>query len=108
MYEKFGNRRISIVKELTKVHETVIRTNLEEAVSLYNDDEPKGEFVLVVEGFDKAEKEKKDYELAITIPVREHVDRLIEQGLSKKEAIKKAAEERGIPKREVYNEYENN
>lgn len=108
LYEKFGNRRISIIKELTKVHETVIRTNLEEAVSLYNDDEPKGEFVLVVEGFDKAEKEKKDYELAIAIPVREHVDRLIKQGLSKKEAIKKAAEERGIPKRDVYNEYENN
>lgn len=107
LFEKFGNRKISIIKELTKVHESVIRTNLESAVSLYNDDEPKGEFVLVVEGFDKTEKVKKDHEIAMSVPLKEHVNRFIELGLTKKDAIKKAAEERGIPKREVYNEYEN-
>ncbi len=108
LYVKLGNRKISIIKELTKIHETVIRTDLENAVNLYEEDAPKGEFVLVVEGFDKSAKAQSDFELAMSVPVKEHVDRLIAEGYSKKEAIKKAAEERGIPKREVYNEYESN
>ncbi len=108
LYDAFGNRKISIVKELTKIHEAVIRTNLESAARLYENSEPKGEFVLVVEGFDRQARLQTNYELASAIPVKEHVDKLIADGYSKKDAIKKAAEERGIPKREVYNEYENN
>lgn len=108
LYDKFGNRKISIVKELTKIHETVIRTTLDEASAMFDEEQPKGEFVLVVEGFDAEAKKQSDYENAVSVPVKEHVDKLISEGLSKKEAIKKAAEERGIPKREVYNEYENN
>lgn len=106
LYEKLGNRKIAIIKELTKIHETTIRTTLDKAVDLYNDDEPKGEFVLVLEGFDKSAHLLAEQEIALSVPVKEHVDRLIEEGYTKKEAIKKAAEERGIPKREVYNEYE--
>ncbi len=106
LYEKLGDRKIAIIKELTKIHETTIRTTLDKAVDLYNDDEPKGEFVLVVEGFDKSAHLLAEQEIALSVPVKEHVDRLIEEGYTKKEAIKKAAEERGIPKREVYNEYE--
>ncbi len=107
MYAAFGNRKISIIKELTKVHETVVRTDLENASILYDEQTPKGEFVLVVEGLDAKQKQLDDFELASLITVKEHVDKLIEEGLTKKEAIKRAAEERGVPKREVYNEYEN-
>ena len=106
LYEKLGDRKIAIIKELTKIHETTIRTTLDKAVNLYNDDEPKGEFVLVLEGFDKSAHLLAEQEIALSVPVKEHVDRLIGEGYTKKEAIKKAAEERGIPKREVYNEYE--
>lgn len=108
LYDKFGNRKISIVKELTKIHETVFRCDLESAVNMYEDEAPKGEFVLVIEGLDKGATRQADIEQALLVSVKEHVDKLISDGLTKKEAIKKAAEERGVPKREVYNEYENN
>lgn len=108
MYGAFGNRKISIIKELTKVHETVIRTDLKNASVLYDEQTPKGEFVLVVEGVNAKQKQLDVFEIASAISVKEHVDKLIKEGLTKKEAIKKAAEERGVPKREVYNEYENN
>lgn len=108
LFDKLGNRKIAIIKELTKIHETVVRTCLQDAVNLYDEDVPKGEFVLVVEGFDKIAKEHSEHEIAMSVPVKEHVDKLISEGYTKKDAIKKAAEERGIPKREVYNEYESN
>lgn len=100
-----GNRKISIIKELTKIHETVYRTDLQTAIEMFQEQQ-KGEFVIVVEGFNREEKRLETQALAATIPVKEHIDRLIAEGLSKKDAIKQAAEERGIPKRKVYNEYE--
>ncbi len=106
LYEKLGDRKISIVKELTKIHESVIRTTLKQTAFLYDEDEPKGEFVLVVDGFDKSAQILAEQEIALSVPVKDHVDRLIKEGYTKKEAIKKAADERGIPKRDVYNEYE--
>ena len=106
LYKALGNRKISIVKELTKIHETVVRTNLETAVTLYGDNEIKGEFVLVVEGFDAAAEQESAQKDFMSIPVKEHVDKLVASGYTKKEAIKIAADERGVPKREVYNEYE--
>lgn len=105
LYEAFGNRRISIIKELTKIHETVIRTDLQTASEMF-EEQPKGEFVLVVEGFDEEGKKESDRIVAVSVPLKEHVDNLISEGLSKKDAIRRAAEERGIPKREAYNEYE--
>lgn len=108
LFNHFGNRKISIIKELTKIHESVVRTDLENASKLYEDNPPKGEFVLVVEGFDAKSKQIEDFLQASAIPVKEHVDALIMSGLTKKEAIKKASEERGVSKRTVYNEYENN
>jgi len=104
--ERLGNRKISIVKELTKIHESVLRTTIEEAIRFFEEQPAKGEFVLIVEGFNANAKKQSDFEIAASIPIKEHVDRLISQGFTKKEAIKKAAEERGVPKREVYNEYE--
>ena len=107
LYNSLGNRKISIVKEITKIHESVERCDLETAVDMYGDEDIKGEFVLVVEGYNLKDAKEKEIENILNIPVREHVDKFIDMGFSKKEAIKKAAEERGLPKRDVYNEYEN-
>lgn len=98
-----GNRRISLARELTKKFEEIVRCTLEEAISRYETETAKGEFVLVVEGADGNQLEedrKKDWE---KVTLREHLELHINSGLSKKDAIKRMAEERGLSKRDVYN-----
>ena len=106
MYAIFGNRQISIVRELTKLHEECMATTLEDAMAYYEVNSPKGEYVLVVAGKsleqEQEEKENKFKDMSI----KEHIDMLITSGISKKDAIKQAAQERGVSKRDVYNEYE--
>ena len=99
-----GSRRIALVRELTKIHEEVIRTDLDGAVALYNEQSPRGEYVLVVEGAKEAadEEETAWWE---NLSVVEHVDKYINDGMQQKDAIKQAATDRKVPKREVYNEY---
>ncbi len=99
MLDTMGNRRITIHRELTKKFEENIRVTLEEANAIYEENEPRGEYVLILEGADE-ELSKTSYD---DIPIEEHVLSLIEKGLDKKQAIKKCAELRNIPKREVYN-----
>lgn len=98
-----GSRRIAMARELTKLHEEIIRTTLDGAVSYYEEKTPRGEYVLVIEG--AAEDEETEENTDILLSVREHVDKLIESGLTQKDAIKAAAAERGVSKRDVYNEY---
>jgi len=101
----FGNRRISLVRELTKIHEECVCTTFDEAIAHYEDNVPKGEYVLVVEGKDPSGK-KEERRLAFEgMSICEHVNMLIDSGMEKKEAIKKAAAERAISKRDVYNEF---
>lgn len=98
-----GDRKIALVRELTKIHEEVKRCTLDEAVDFYAENNPRGEYVIVVDGAKETEiAEENVWE---NISVREHVDRYIAEGMTSKEAIKKAALDRGAPKREVYNEY---
>ncbi len=98
-----GNRRIALARELTKKFEEIIRCTLEEAIAKYEEVSPRGEYVLVVEGADEAglaeAREKSWQELSL----KEHLELHLQQGLDKKQAIKKVAEERGLSKREVYN-----
>lgn len=101
MFEFFGNRKIALVRELTKIHEEVIRTTLEEAQHLYDEKSPKGEYVIIIEGASEAEEENQWSELT----VKEHVEKYIGEGLDIKEAVKRAAKDRNVPKREVYGEY---
>lgn len=105
MLSVLGDREISIVREITKIHETMMPTTLSAAIKFYEENLPKGEFVLVVSGKseDAAEAERRAEFEGLT--VREHVDLLIAQGIDKKDAIKKAAKQRGVSKRDVYNEY---
>ncbi|MCR4693228.1 MAG: 16S rRNA (cytidine(1402)-2'-O)-methyltransferase [Firmicutes bacterium] len=101
MLEILGNRRLALVRELTKIHEEVIHTDLESAQSLYSENSPKGEFVLVIEGAAEVETEN----FWDTLSVSEHIDFYINDGLKKTEAIKKVAKERGLLRHDVYNEY---
>ena len=98
MEKVFGPQRpISLCRELTKLHEEVIRTNLSGALALYAQQSPKGEFVLVVAGAEPEEKPQATAEEAAA-----QVARLMEQGLSRKDAVKQTAEALGLPKNLVY------
>ncbi len=105
MYASFGERRICLCREITKIHEEFFRTTLSEAIAHYEENPPRGEFVLVVEGKSRnqIEDEKKGEWEGISI--REHVDMYIKKGMDEKEAIKAAAKDRSVPKRDIYNEY---
>ncbi len=102
LQDALGNRRLTICRELTKKHETVFRTTVEEAIAYYTEQEPKGECVLVIEGVSietlKAE-ERKQWD---TMSIPEHVEYYISQGNDKKTAMKLAAADRGISKRDIY------
>lgn len=106
MLEVFGDRRISLARELTKMFEEIKRTTLREAVEYYEQNQPKGEFVLVIEGEKKEkliEDMAKEYD---DISVEGHVDKLINDGMAKKDAIKEVAKLRNMKKSDVYNMYE--
>ncbi len=105
MYKCFGDRDITIVKEITKIHENVTKTTLAKAMEYYTDNIPKGEFVLVVAGKSLSTIEAEQQSEYEDMSVTEHVDMLIASGTDKKDAIKEVAKLRGLPKREVYNSY---
>lgn len=102
LYEVLGNRAITIIRELTKIHETVRRTSLEEAISIYESTDPKGEYVLVVEGRSIKELELERQSIWEEYTISEHMKIYTDQGLDKKEAMRSVAKDRGISKREVY------
>ena len=96
--DAFGeNRGISLCRELTKLHEEVVRTTLGEAVAKYTENPPKGEFVLIVAGAEPVEKE-----VPTETDAAARVAQLIEEGLSRKDAVKQTAKELGLPKNVVY------
>lgn len=102
--EAFGNRRIALCRELTKIHEEVLRMTLDEAEAYYEEAAPRGEFVLVIEGRSPEEEKKEQEERFKELSVKEHVEMYEKQGMDRKEAMKAVSKERGIPKREVYSE----
>ena len=102
MKEILGNRKITILKELTKKYETIWQTTISDAITRYQMEEPKGEFVLVVEGRSIREIEKEEQERWGAITILEHMKHYKDQGFDKKEAMKAVAKDRGISKREVY------
>ena len=100
--EVLGNRKITVCRELTKKHETVLASTLEDAILFYELEPPKGECVIVIEGKSaealKEEKRKNWMELSL----EEHMDYYLNQGMDKKAAMKAVAKDRNIQKREVY------
>lgn len=99
LLENLGNRKISISRELTKIYEETFRGTILEALEKFQRQKPKGEFVLVVEGADNIDEKSFEH-----ISIKEHIRMYMEQGLSKKDSIKKVAKERNIPKQQVYRE----
>ena len=97
-----GNRQMTICKELTKKHEKKIRGTLDEMIHLYEEEDPRGEYVLVFEGLKIEDIRKKEQEEWTKLSLQEHMDIYLEQGADKKSAMKSVAKDRGISKREVY------
>ena len=102
--EALGDRNISICRELTKKYETVFRTTFSGALAYYENEEPKGECVIVVEGKTHEEIKKEKEQAWETMPIEEHMEKYLNQGMDKKEAMKIVAKDRGISKRDVYQE----
>lgn len=103
LFEHLGNRRITVCRELTKKHETAFVTTLAEAVSYYEENEPKGECVLVVEGRSREELRQEEMAKWEELSLEEHMEHYEKQGIDRKEAMKRVAKDRGISKRDVYN-----
>lgn len=97
-----GNRQMAICRELTKRYEDVKRMTLEDAVSFYRDNEPRGEFVLIIQGKSYEDVQKEQAEEWNLMSLQEHMDYYERQGVQHKEAMKMVAKDRGITKREVY------
>lgn len=97
-----GDRRIALCRELTKRFEDIFRTTLSEAVDWYEEHEPRGEYVLVIEGKSRQETEQEARQKWEELSIPEHVELYVNQGMEKREAMKFAAKDRGIGKRDVY------
>lgn len=102
LYEALGDRRISICRELTKKYETVFRTTFSEAIKFYETEEPKGECVIVIEGKSVEEIQKEKEASWENMPMEEHMEKYLAEGMEKKAAMKQVAKDRGISKRDVY------
>ena len=100
--DTLGNRRISVCRELTKKHETIFRTDLEAAIRHYEAEAPRGECVLVIEGRSREEMEKEKQEAWEQMTIAEHVALYEQQGVLRKEAMRLAAKDRGVSKRDIY------
>lgn len=102
LYDSLGNRPITLCRELTKIHETIQLMTLEDAISYYQEHDPRGEYVLVIAGRDPAELEAEEKSSWNSISIEEHMEHYLSQGLSRKDAMKQVALDRGVPKREIY------
>ena len=99
MLKIFGNREISVNRELTKKYQEIIREDIETVINIFNEKEAKGEFVLIVDGFKGEKTQTNDYS---SLNEREYVEALLEEGMSKKDAIKVVCKERKLKKDIVY------
>ncbi len=101
--ERLGDRQVTVCRELTKRHETAFRSTLSEAAAYYEANDPKGECVLVIEGRSREEIQREEKEKWSRMSIEEHVEYYISEGFDRKNAMKKAAKDRGMQKREIYN-----
>lgn len=101
LYEVLGDRRIALARELTKKFEQLVRCTLSEAVEKYTNEAPKGEFVVIVEGADQESGDLKVKWESMTLG--DHIQLYLSEGMDKKQAMKKVADDRGISRRDVYN-----
>lgn len=104
LHQALGNRSITICRELTKKHETAFLTTFEDALTTYETQDPRGECVIIIEGRTVQDLKEEQIRQWEQMTVQEHLDYYMGQGLEKKEAMKAVAKDRGISKRDVYQE----
>ena len=104
LYDSLGDRKITLCRELTKKFEEALPMTLESAIVYYSENEPRGEYVLVMAGADRAALEEEKREKFEEMSLEEHMAMYTDQGLSRKEAMKKVAADRGVSKRDIYKE----
>ena len=107
LYATFGKRRLTLCRELTKKNEEIIYTTTEGAIELYREKQPRGEYVLVLEGLfeasgGRAAPKNEESDALLTLSPQEHVAHYESQGLSRMDAIKKAAKDRSMSKSDFY------
>lgn len=102
LYEALGERRITLCRELTKKFETVMPTTLTQALEYYQHEEPRGEYVLVLEGKNREELRREEISAWETMSIEEHMAYYEGQGMDSKQAMKLVAKDRGVGKREIY------
>ena len=104
LYDNLGDRRITLCRELTKKFEEALPMTLASAIEYYGENEPRGEYVLVLEGADRAALEEEKRRNFEEMTLEEHMALYTDQGLSRKDAMKKVAADRGVSKRDIYKE----
>ena len=102
LLDVLGNRPVTVCRELTKKHETAFRSTLEDALHFYEEQEPKGECVLVLEGKSRQQIRQEQQQFWETLSIEEHMEQYLEKGMDRKEAMKQVAKDRGVSKREIY------
>lgn len=102
LYGAVGNRKLTLCRELTKKFETIFPTTLEDAIAYYKENEPRGEYVLVLEGKSLLAIEEEKREVWQKMSITEHMFYYEEKGMDHKSAMKQVAKDRGISKRDVY------
>ena len=102
LYQALGERRVTVCRELTKKHETAFLTTLSGALAYYQENDPKGECVIVMEGRSRKEMEEEKQQQWETMPLEEHMKIYEDQGMSRKEAMKAVAKDRGVSRRDIY------
>ncbi len=100
--EVLGNRKLTLCRELTKRYETIVATDLDDALQQYHSEDPRGEYVLVLAGRSHQELQEEQQKRWADVDLADHVKIYEEQGMDRMEAMKQAARERGMSKREVY------
>lgn len=102
--ETLGNRQLTLCRELTKKYEEADKTTIDQAIEKYNEKEPRGEYVLVIEGKSQEEIQEENKQKWESITIEEHMEYYISQGNDKKSAMKLVAKDRGVSKRDIYNQ----
>ena len=102
LLNELGDRKITVCKALTKKHETGFETTLKEAVPYYEQNEPRGEYVLVLEGCSRQQMEQEAQDAWKEMSLGDHMKLYEEQGMNRKDAMKQVAKDRGVGKREIY------
>lgn len=102
--ETLGNRQLTLCRELTKKYEEADKTTIDQAIEKYNEKEPRGEYVLVIEGKSQEEIQEENKQKWESMIIEEHMEYYISQGNDKKSAMKLVAKDRGVSKRDIYNQ----